>query len=159
MHAFYIQGRDQLYFDINKADGRSNKIFTILVEVGGGCLSSTEENKRLHGVVLRMPCGMRTYELICAFYRTDSNNHSFCADSKNKFISFCHNIRCHQVSFDVSMILMHMFVHNHNQNLELFWKQIFLVAEQLYKHSRVYVCLFFCLYVCHRFFYDFIGQH
>ena len=130
MHAFYIQGRDQMYFDINKAEGMfQTKIFTILAEVGGGCLSSTEENKRLHGAVLRMPCGMRTYKLIYAFYRTDSNNH--CADSKNKYIRFCYNIRCHQVSFDVTMILMHMFLHNHNQNLELFWKQIFFLYRLL----------------------------
>ena len=28
------------------------------------------------------------------------------------------------------------------------WYTLFLVAEQLYKHSRVYVCLFVCLFVC-----------
>ena len=75
MHAFYIQGRDQMYFDINKAEGMfQTKIFTILVEVGGGCLSSTEENKRLHGAVLRMPCGMRTYELIIVFVLIPKTN-------------------------------------------------------------------------------------
>ena len=116
-----------------------------MVEVGGGCLSSLEENKRLHVAVLRMPCGMRTYELICAFYRTDSNNHSFCADSKNKFIRFCYNIRCHQVSFDVTMILMHMFLHNHKENLELFWKQCVLghIVRHLFEDGHSSNDIFF----------------
>ena len=130
-----------MYFDINKAEGRFQTIIlTILVEVGGGCLSSTEENKRLHGAVLRMPCGMRTYKLICAFYRTDSNNH--CADSKNKYIRFCYDIRCHQVSFDARM-----FLHNHKENLELFWKQCVLghIVRHLFEDGHSSNDIFFSL--------------